>query len=394
MAKTHVSTLTLGLFLALSAVSFVACSDDAAEGLNRRGGGRPLNPEDDPNNPANRIPEEERLFREAQPDIEAKCGNVCHGTGEYKPQPPVFLAGPDPYKSIKGHPGMITPDPNASAFMTKGQHAGPAVDRNIDAEFYEKVFNWLSAEAIAIQSQALPTTPPFTVTQGANDVDLSEACVGGMTGVHLKFEASIVGTTLSLTNMRIVAPAGRDVHVLHPKFVRVLAQPKEDGTREVNDPADSFSNVDVTIAGGTEEALPPGSVFFAAPSWRPYDMAGDKLRIEAVKIEPGKVSVLQEAEQCKNVQGFTNNVLPNLRGQAGGFNLNCANCHGNGLAGLNLNSNDQTLVCNQVLQKLNKANIAQSLMVTKVTTGPHSGGQINNAAAWTAVFTNNQAVFF
>ena len=55
---------------------------------------------------------------------------------------------------------------------------------------------------------------------------------------------------------------------------------------------------------------------------------------------------------------------------------------------------DQAVVCNQILQKLNEGNIPQSLMVTKVTTGPHNGGTINNAANWTADFVNNKAVFF
>ena len=118
-----------------------------------------------------------------------------------------------------------------------------------------------------------------------------------------------------------------------------------------------------------------------------------------MKLEPGKVAVIEEAKTCKNVQGFTQNVLPAMRGQAGGFNLNCANCHGNGLAGLSLNSGDQALVCNQVLQKMMAPpNVAQSLIVQKVIAPNnvvgHSGGKITNTAGWQAVFTNNQAVFF
>lgn len=394
MPMTRVSPLTVSLMIALSGVTFAACSDDAAEGLNRGGRGASSSSSGGTGEDGNQVSEEERLFREAQADIEKKCGGTCHTEGTYKPTPPVFLAGPDPYKSIKGHPNMITPDPNASAFMNKGQHAGPAVDRNVDADFYKKVFDWLSAEAVAIQSIKLPTTPPFTVVSGPNDVDLSPACVGGMTNVHMKFDASIVGTTLSLSNIKVVAPAGSiGVHILQPKFVRVLAAPK-DGLTEFADPADSFSNTDAFITAGTEDTLPPGSVFFAGATWRPYDMANDKIRIEAVKIEPGNPPTAIEVATCKNVPNFTANVLPSLRGQAGGFNLNCANCHGNGLAGLSLNGADQTVVCNQVLGKLNGANIAQSVMVTKVTVGPHSGGQINDAAGWTAVFANNRTVFF
>jgi hypothetical protein len=48
-----------------------------------------------------------------------------------------------------------------------------------------------------------------------------------------------------------------------------------------------------------------------------------------------------------------------------------------------------------VLTKLNAPpNMATSLIITKVTTGPHSGGITPNAGNWAAVFTGNQAVFF
>lgn len=402
MAKTG-SALTLGLALASVAVAMVACSDDPASNLGVRGGrggssgssGDPNDP-NDPNNPANQIPEEQQKFFELQPDLEKKCGNVCHNQGTYRPEPPKFLEGATPtdvYKAIKAHPGIVVRDVYASTLLTKGPHAGPAL--NTDPEFEKRVVEWLELEAIAIQSQKLPTTEPVTVKEGANEIDLSPASGGKLTNVKLKFDATLVSGMLSLSNLKIAAPPGQDVHLQQPRFVRVLPQPKEDGTIEVSDPADSFSNTDATVPGGADTALAPGSVFFSGDGWRPYDLAADKIRVEAVKLEPGKVAVTDTVKTCKNVQGFTQNVLPAMRGQAGGFNLNCANCHGDGLAGLSLNNADQTLVCNQVLSKMQAPpNVAQSLIITKVTGGNHSGGQINNAANWTAVFTNNQAVFF
>ena len=54
------------------------------------------------------------------------------------------------------------------------------------------------------------------------------------------------------------------------------------------DPADSFSNLDLTIAQSSTGAVTPGSVFFSGDGWKPYDLAADKIRIEAVKLEPGK----------------------------------------------------------------------------------------------------------
>lgn len=402
MTGLHGRVLTFGVALAVASALSAGCDEDPAGSLRRpragssgasSGSGDPNDP-NDPNNP-NRLPFEETAFREVEADLQKNCGKSCHDTGQYVPPAPTFLAGPDVYKSIKAHPGIVVRDVYASALLTKGPHAGPAI--STDPEFEKKVVAWLEAEAIAIRSQALPTTPPTTVVAGPNDIDLSPACVGGLTGVHLKFDAALVGSMLSLTKLTLVAPAGKDVHVLQPRFVRVLATPKEDGSTDVPDPADSFSNSDQTIAGGTEAPLAPGSVLFSAESWRPFDLANDKIRIEVTKLEPGTVSVIADAATCKNVQGFAQNVLPSMRGQAGGFNLNCANgnCHGNAAIGnMNLAGNDNGLICQQVLSKLNQANIGQSLIVTKPTGGNHGGGQVTNVDGWRNLFVNNAAVFF
>ena len=403
MTGLHGRVLTFGVAIAIASALAVGCNDDAANSLQGRrgagpngassGSGDPNDP-NDPNNP-NNLPPEEAAFRAVEADLQKNCGKTCHDTGAYVPPAPTFLAAPDAYKSIKAHPGIVVRDVYASALLTKGPHAGPAVSS--DPEFEKKVVAWREAEAIAIQSQALPTTPPTTIVAGPNDIDLTPACVGGLTGVHLKFDAAIVGSMLSLTKMMLVAPAGQDVHILQPRFVRVLPAPKEDGSSEVVDPADSFSNSDQTIPGGQETPLAPGSVYFSAESWRPFDMAKDKIRIEVTKLEPGKVAVIANAATCKNVQGFAQNVLPSMRGQAGGFNLNCANanCHGNAAIGnINLSGNDNNLICQQVLGKLNQANIGQSLIVTKPTGANHGGGQLTNADGWRALFVNNAAVFF
>ncbi|MDF2697128.1 MAG: hypothetical protein K0S65_5511, partial [Labilithrix sp.] len=288
-------TLTIGVALAIAS-SFAAGCDDAADSLtprrgasSTRGGDGTGDPNDpnDPNNP-NRLSPQEEAFRAVEGDLQKQCGNTCHDTGTYAPTPPTFLAGPDVYKSISAHPGIVVRDVYASVLLTKGPHAGPAVSG--DPEFEKKVVAWLEAEAIAIQSQQLPTTPPIALVSGANDVDLSPACVGGLTGVHLKFDASLVGSMLSLSNLALVAPAGQDVHILQPRFVRVLGTPKDDGSTDVTDPADSFSNSDQTVPGGQTTPLSPGSVLFSSPSWRPFDLGKDKIRIEVTKLEPGKVS--------------------------------------------------------------------------------------------------------
>lgn len=400
--RSGVPAISAGTLLIAVAVA-AGCADDPAAGLDgRRGGasssgGSSGSGPNDPNAPADpnkRSPEEE-AFRAVEPDLLKNCGKTCHDTGTYSPTPPAFLAGPDVYASIKAHPGVVVRDPYTSLLLTKGPHAGPAVSS--DPELEKKVVAWLEAEALTIQSQPLPTTPPVAVTLGPNDVDLSGASVGGLTGTRLKFEAALVGTMLSLTKIALVAAAGQDVHIYKPRFVRVLPAPKEDGSTDVPDPADSFSNTDQTVPGGQETPLAPGSVLFSNEAWRPFDLAKDKIRIEIAKLEPGKVAVIANAPTCKDVPGFVARVLPAMRGQQGGFNLTCSNgnCHGTaGIGNMNLSSTDNALVCQQVLSKMNQANVAQSLIVTKPTSASHGGGRLTNAEGWRTLFTTNANVFF
>jgi hypothetical protein len=397
ITSAPLTVLTVGLVAALTS-AVVACSDDPANTLGNRPGssgnssgssGGDGGSSGNPGGP----PPEEALFRAVEADFKQKCGNACHDQATYKPTPPAFLAGPDSYKSVKAQPGVVVADYYQSSILNKGAHAGPAVGD--DPTFEAKIIEWLKMESAVIQSQKKPSTDAVAIKSGANDVDLSKAATGGLTGVHLLFDASLVGGILSLNNIKVHAAAGTDVHIYKPRFIKVLAKANAGGQTEIPDGAETFSNTDQTVPGGADTVLSPGAAFLTAAGWSPFDFASDKIRIEVDKLEAGKVSVIDKPKVCKDVAGFTANVLPSMRGAAGGFNLNCANCHGGGLAGLSLNGADQTVVCNQVLQKLNEGDITKSLIVTKVTAGnAHNGGSITNIAGWTAVFVNNKAVFF
>lgn len=342
-------------------------------------------------------PPEEQAFDKVEPDLLKNCGHGCHDTGGFTPPPPVFLAGATPaevYKSVKAHPGIVTKDVYQSILLTKGAHAGPGIDTI--PGFQDELTTWLQAESIAIQQQALPTTPAFTVTAGENDVDLTPAATSGISNVHLKFTAALVGTILSLTNVRVAAPAGQDVHVVHPIFVRVLSKPNADGDSEIEDPVDSFSNFDDNLPGGQETQINPGSVLFTSESWKPFDLANDKLRVEVTKLEPGKVAVITD-NSCADPTKFANDVLPTLQNTQTSAGNNCAGCHGDGLAGLALNGNDPAVICNQVLTKLSKGDIGSSLIVKKVSNTPglsHGGGAVADTAGWKALFVDNAADFF
>lgn len=384
------STAMMLLATAVAAASIFAC-DDGSDALTSRrgssasrtgGGGTLADGGVDPSGSAGSP--ERLLFEKVQPDLLAKCANGCHDTGA-NGGAPKFLAGPDVYASIKGQNGVVTPDVYSSILLTKGPHMGPAVSSLPDMQ--TKLIDWLNAEAAVLSTAALPSTPAFTVTSGTNNVDLTPAATG-VTGVSLRFDAQLVGGMLQLTNITVKTGAGTDVHVLQPKFVRV----KADGS-EVEDPADSFSNADQTIAASSEAVLSPGSVFFSALTWRPFDLAADKLKIEVTKLEPGKQSTTQAQATCKDPAGFAANVLPGLRASQTG-NGTCGGCHNNGLGGMTLASNDAATVCQQVLQKLDKTDITKSPIIAKVTGGNHSGGQATNANAFRQLFTNNAGVFF
>ncbi len=332
----------------------------------------------------------EKLYREIEPQLKEACGKQCHELGVFVPEPPKFLAGPDSYVSIRKHPGIVVKDAFQSGLVTKGAHAGPAIGYTAGLE--QKTMTWLEAEALALSAAKLPGTDPFTVKNGPNEVDISKASQG-LTGVKLKFDASVIGGVLSLKNLKLVAPAGTDVHVSAPRFVRIkpVVEPK---APEIADA--SFSNVDQTLQGGTEADLGPGSVFLSGEGWTPFDINADKLRFDANKLEKGTYQPPPAIKKCKDINAFATTILPALRGQGVGAGSTCNNCHGAGLAGLSLNGNDNQAICDSVLSKLNEANIPQSILVLKAAAQgtQHNGGKVTNGQGFTDLFNNNKAIFF
>jgi len=385
------------VLVALLVAGGAAACDDAGTGLQ----GTPQPPSGDggvdlpaPGSPGDIQAKQayaEKLYRELEPQLKEACGKQCHELGLFNPEPPKFLQGPDSYVSIKKFPGIIVKDAFQSGLITKGAHAGPALGATPEIE--EKVRKWLEAEAVAISVAKLPGTDPFTVKTGPNEIDISKAAQGGITGIKLKFDASVLGGVLSLKNLKLVAPAGTDIHVNAPRFVRIKAvvDPK---APEIVD--GSFSNVDQTLQGGTEVELGPGSVFLTGEGWTPFDAATDKLRFDANKLEKGTYNPPPAIKKCKDINAFGTMILPALRGQASGAGSTCNNCHGAGLAGLSLNGNDNQAICDSVLSKLNEANIPQSVLILKATAAgtPHNGGKVTNGQAFSDLFNNNKAIFF
>jgi hypothetical protein len=384
-------------WIALAFGIVVGACDDAGDPLRDKNPFDPAQSGDGGANDGSRLdgpPIEERLFRALEPQLTKTCGGgsggTCHVNGTYPGNPAKFLAGPDAYKSIKGTPGIVVRDPFQSTLTGRGAHAGPALDA--DQELDKKAREWLEAEAVAIRAVKLPTTDPIVIVVGPNDIDLAKASAPGLSGVHLKFDASLVGGILSLTKIRIATAPGTAVHVLKPRFVKIVGSGKD--LVETIDPADSFSNADQVVAGGAETTLQPGSALFAGGGFSPFDVAQHKVRVELEKLEPGTLTVIEPPKVCANANGFGTAVLPGLRATNAARGT-CVSCHADGVAGLSLGSNDNTLVCTQVLLKLDKANIPQSRIIRKVTAdaATHTGGAVVDPAAFTALFVNNAAVF-
>jgi hypothetical protein len=389
------SALIVVGILAGAVIAIVACGDDSA-GLLGPGGYGPNGPGGGGEGgtlPEGSIdagpPQSEILYRALEPTMIATCGGPsggCHVSATAFATAPKFLAGPDSYVSIKGYPGIVVPEVFQSIILTKGQHEGPSIAN--DPDFERKVESWLNEEALELSQVQLPTTDPFAVTLNAdNDVDLAKLEMG-VTGVHMKFKATLVGTSLELSNVRIVAPAGQAIHVKHPVFHRVAAA---DGS-DAKDPNDSFSNSDQTVPGGAETPLAPGLVIFTSwPAWQ----TGDKLRIEMYKLEKGTIQEAATSVTCKDSQMFGDVVSPLLTGNSNdSAQLTCTdgNCHGSGgdgqgamdLSALTTDPPDFDQACTIVLKEINKTTPDQSKIVQKPAGSlSHVGGKVDDPTTFT-----------
>lgn len=350
----------------------------------------------------------EALYRGLEKDLVTKCGGPgggCHVSATSFSTAPKFLATPDSYKSIKGYTGIVVKDVFSSVIITKGVHEGGSIydDGNVDAgsSLGKRVEAWLYQESAELQAIKRPTTDAFSVTIGAdNDVDLSKLATGVM-GVHLKFKAQMVGTTLELTNMALTTAAGSGVHLQHPIFFRVPAKKANPADPDTQDPQDTFSNTDLTVGGGATTPFPVPFAIFSG--FDPYATT-DKLRIEAYKLEPGILKEAATVAMCTSPALFQSMVAPELTGAGSSAPLNCLNCHntgGSGNGALNLsglgNTKDYPGACVAVMNKIDTATPANSRIIQKLNgTLSHAGGAVTNKAGWTADWTgfiNGKAIF-
>lgn len=374
MVSRVFSRALLGLLVAMTC-GFAACGDDGNPGsLGPRGKSTVVASED--GGTAEQMAERAAsLFHALEPELTTKCGGACHTDGTSGGQPPRWLAPPDPYASIRAYPGIVVEVPDSSKLLTKGQHAGPGLD-GPNQPLGDAVREWLSAEASVLKTAVLPATLPFSVTSGTNEVDLSH--VGsGLDGAKITFNAKTSGTILTLSELKLVAPAATGLHLQHPIFVLVPATgPKKP------DPVDSFSNVDSLVPQAKSAAIGPGELLIVG--WSDTT----RLLVQFTKLEPATVALADAGPAsngtCKSLTTFTSNVVPAIAGNT------CLTCHRGQNAGatnsldLTKLGMDNVAACAQVLTKVNFGDKAQSAIILAPTGGEPHPFKVANVAGWTS----------
>lgn len=216
--ETSTRYLRLGVSLGVLVVSsFIACSSSDAE---------------KPNGPGVENPNPEPLFRAIEADLKQTCGGqngTCHVRGTYQGAP-TWLGDPDAYLSAKKHRGIIpaTRDVSDSIILTQVDHVGPSLKKYPD--LYDRTAKWLLAE---VPPPPLPATKSFSVQTGLNVVQLN-TLGSGLEGARLTFLATDNNGVLTMSALKIQAPANANVKVESPFFVILPRNGKVNADPDVN----------------------------------------------------------------------------------------------------------------------------------------------------------------
>lgn len=384
--RTAIASVTSMLALMVSVA--VACDDSGGDGGLGGAGGRGVGGSGGnlsvDSGPPSASAQAESLYRALEPDLVKTCGGPCHGTATAGGNPPTWLAPPDTYVSVKAFPGAIVADPNSSRLILKGPHAGPALTTGTYKPLGDRVLTWLAAEALVLAQKQLPATDPFTVSMGANTIDIAKGetdADGGakLAGAKITFTAAKNGSVLTLTKAAVVAPSGTGMRIAHPIFVVIPAN----GPAK-NDPVDTFSNLDVSIPAGQSAPLGTGDLFLF--DWQD----SNKVKIAFTDLEAKVVSAdAGTTGGCKSVATFTSSAVPGIQKE------NCLTCHAGSNAGatsaldLSQLGKDNTMACAQALNKVTLSNKPQSPLIQAPAGNlTHQGGKVPDTAAYTTAITN------
>jgi hypothetical protein len=237
----------------------------------------------------------------------AGCHNKVGGIG------PGFLApDPDVLTTMLAYPGLIGLSPETSRIYVKGVHEGPGLTGTQKPVISDWIKQWNLYKPKSLDGGASkPTVTPFAPVMGANTIDLS-VIDSTLAGQKITFTAKMIGTTLQLSTIEIVAAAGMGVHVVHPLWVTWDAM-----MTPTPDPVDSFSNLDETVMGGQSASMGPGTLFLPDfATTMTLNVVFATLEAKSGTADGGAATL-----GCKNVASWTTNSKPQLTN-------NCTSCHG------------------------------------------------------------------
>lgn len=269
----------------LVCVGFLACGDDEEGG--DPGGTSPIGQDPEP------------LFRALEDDLVASCGGTngrCHVNGSYQ-SAPKWLGGPDPYVSIRKYRGILpaTKEVGDSILLTQVRHAGPAL-KDAPNDLYRRVADWLVAE---VPPPPLPNTGSFPVVEGYNSVSLDNVA-SGLTGARITFLATEANGVLTLSALKLVAPANANVKVSAPFFVILPRNGKVKADPEVN----GFQG-ELTVPAGQSVEMFTGKMILLQ-----WDPAGQlKIVFATIESTPGQGT----PTTCTALDSFKNSALPAMR---------------------------------------------------------------------------------
>ncbi len=289
-----------------------------------------------------------------EPLLRTRCLG-CHAAD--RTGPGFLVPEPDLRTSLLAWPALVDLDtPDDSRVVTKGEHSGPAWTATEAAT----VEQWIALEAADHASTTPPEpallTPPVTPVVGFNDIDLAGF---GLAGARITFIATRAASGLLLSDITLVAGEDGAV-VVHPVFLAFV-----DGDT-VADAFDTFEGVELDVDPGTTAPLGGAElVLVDFPEGSSLAVHFDAIGPQTV-APPAPTPTPSPTSGCAQVPLFTEHARPALMNR-------CTSCHGGGNAGataavdmrplLDTGDDAQRSACNEVLTRVNRADVARSMLL-------------------------------
>ena len=283
--------------------------------------------------------------KKALPLLTSTCG-ACHslevGVGPGFLRSAVPAPAYDPYPIITTWNNFVGGDPELSAFLTKGQHEGPALSMSQ----YDASLAWLRKEKqerdAATVTPLNPQVAPFTIKMSAskaspvyNYIDLGQIDKA-FVGANIRFVATPLNATtgagLEISDLRVfnnkpgsVAGEQRSIHFKNPLFVLWRAG------EPYPDPANSFYGTERTVKLDQNDTNPAAPGVLIIPGILVLDQyrTGYSLSLVFDLIELVKPIVGGNPCTTGQMNYFQTNLVRYLGAKTGQTATSCAKatCH-------------------------------------------------------------------